>query len=111
MGEKETAFHEAGHCLVGYCRYQNIEYVTIKPKVRDGSERPGHCRWLDTDVLPVRLACRNIAGDIAERILKGETDIHLYNAAIETEATETHKHWVYRMENLSIQGMATNTAL
>ena len=89
MGERETAYHEAGHCLVGYCRYQHIDHVTILPEMRDGKKNFGHTCWSCNWPGKIRASCRDVGGDIAERILGGETEINLDTTGTETR-TETH---------------------
>ena len=86
MGEKETAYHEAGHCLVGYRKKRQIERVTI---IKKGGDL-GKTEWENTipeDEIAVAI---KYAGDIAERILKKDCPITLETACTVVK-TKTHE--------------------
>ena len=86
MDDKETtAYHEAGHCVAGYLKepIEHIEFSTIIPDIDPETKKPrlGLTCWKSNSEDDNKALFKaSYPGDIAERMLKGDTEITRENA-------------------------------
>ena len=70
MGDKETAYHQAGHCLIGYLKGQAFNWVTIVST----DEYFGKVDWTVNAGSEIGIA-KVFGGGIAEAILRRDPTI------------------------------------
>ena len=87
---KETAYHEAGHCVAGYLIQPGgtIKCSTIIPFTRDGTSFLGITCWEGNSLTDDKAVSKLYGGNTAERIFKGDDPITLRTVATYNPETQ-----------------------